>query len=139
VNCFAPGEGAPVSLRIGGYVGSRGCLDVLEKIKMCWYCQRSGRDRPVDMATRCGLDGPGIESRLGRDFPYPSRPSLGPIQPLVQGDRVSLPGVRRLRRGVDHQHHLAPRLNFTLEQAFVACSRVKFTFCCQESNSVRYS
>jgi hypothetical protein len=31
-----------------------------------------------------GLDGPGIESRWGRDFPHLSRPSLGPTQPPVQ-------------------------------------------------------
>ena len=30
------------------------------------------------------LDGPGIESRWGRDFPHPSRPSLGPILPPLQ-------------------------------------------------------
>jgi hypothetical protein len=31
-----------------------------------------------------GLDGPGIESRWGRDFPQPSRPALGPTQPPAQ-------------------------------------------------------
>jgi hypothetical protein len=31
-------------------------------------------DSSVDMATRYGLNGPGIESRWGRDFPHPSRP-----------------------------------------------------------------
>jgi len=30
-----------------------------------------GRDSSVGIATRYGLDGPGIESRLGRDFPDP--------------------------------------------------------------------
>jgi hypothetical protein len=35
-------------------------------------------------ATRCGLDGPGIESQWGRNFPHPSRPVLGPTQPPVQ-------------------------------------------------------
>jgi len=43
-----------------------------------------GRDSSVDIATRYGLDGPGIESRWGRDFPYPSTPALGPTQPLIQ-------------------------------------------------------
>ena len=38
----------------------------------------------VGIATRYGLDGPGIESRWGRDFPHPSRPALGPPQPPVQ-------------------------------------------------------
>ena len=43
-----------------------------------------GRDSAVGIATRYGLDGPGIESRWGRDFPQPSRPALGPTQPPVQ-------------------------------------------------------
>ena len=38
----------------------------------------------VGIATRYGLDGPGIESRWGRDFPHMSRPALGPTQPPVQ-------------------------------------------------------
>ena len=36
-----------------------------------------GRDSSVGIATRYGVDGPGIESRRGRDFPHPSRPTLG--------------------------------------------------------------
>jgi len=31
-----------------------------------------------------GLDGPGIESRRGRDFPHPFIPALGPTQPPVE-------------------------------------------------------
>ena len=44
------------------------------------------RDSSVGIATRYGLDGPGIESRGwgGRDFPHPSRPALGTIQPSIQ-------------------------------------------------------
>ena len=38
----------------------------------------------VDIATGYGLDGPGIESRCGRDFPQLFRPALGPTQPPVQ-------------------------------------------------------
>ena len=38
----------------------------------------------VGIATGYGLDGPGIESRWGRDFPHLSRPTLGPTQPPVQ-------------------------------------------------------
>ena len=44
-----------------------------------------GRDSSVSIATRYGLDDPGIESPVeGRDFPHPSRPALGPTQPPVQ-------------------------------------------------------
>ena len=42
------------------------------------------RDGVVGMATRYGLEGPGIESRWGRNFPHLSRPALRPIQPPVQ-------------------------------------------------------
>jgi hypothetical protein len=36
-----------------------------------------GRDNVVGIATRYELDGPGIESRWGRDFQHPSRPAPG--------------------------------------------------------------
>jgi len=42
------------------------------------------RDNVGAIATRYGLDGPGIESRLRRGFPHPSRPALGTIQPPVK-------------------------------------------------------
>jgi hypothetical protein len=38
----------------------------------------------VGIAAGYGLDGPGIESRWGRDFPHLSRPALKPTQPPVQ-------------------------------------------------------
>ena len=43
-----------------------------------------GHDGSVGIATRCGLDGPRIEYRWGRDIPHSSRPALGPTQPTVQ-------------------------------------------------------
>ena len=59
------------------------------------------RDSSVGIATRYGLDGPGIESRWRRDFPNLSRPALGPTHPPVQWV-PGLSGVRRPGRGADH-------------------------------------
>jgi hypothetical protein len=52
----------------------------------------TGRDSAVSIATHYGLDGPGFESRWGRDFPHPSRPALGPTQPPVQWVPGLFPG-----------------------------------------------
>ena len=60
-----------------------------------------GRNSSVGMATCYWLNGPGIESRWGRNFPHQSRPALGPIQPPVKWTRVSSPGVKRSGRLVD--------------------------------------
>jgi hypothetical protein len=46
--------------------------------------REEGRDSSVGIATRYGLDGPGIESRWRRDFPRPFRPILAPTQPPIQ-------------------------------------------------------
>jgi hypothetical protein len=50
-----------------------------------WWSFWMGRDSSVGIATRYELDGTGIESRWGRDFPLPSRTALGPTQPPVPG------------------------------------------------------
>ena len=44
----------------------------------------SGWGSLVSIVTGYGLDGPGIESQWGRDFPHLSRLALGPAQPTVQ-------------------------------------------------------
>jgi hypothetical protein len=69
-----------------------------------------GRDRVDGIATRYGLDGPGIESQWGQDFLHTSRPDLGPIQPPIQW----IPGLFPVGGGggggksagacVDHPH-----------------------------------
>jgi hypothetical protein len=64
--------------------------------------QSVGRDSSVGIATRYGLDGLGIESRWGRDFPNPSRLALGLTQPPIRMGTRSFPEVKRSGRGVDH-------------------------------------
>jgi hypothetical protein len=43
-----------------------------------------GRNRSVGLQIRYCLDGPGMESRWGRDFQQPFRPDLAPTHPSVQ-------------------------------------------------------
>jgi hypothetical protein len=43
-----------------------------------------GQASSVGITTGYGMNGPGIKSRWGRDFPYQSRPALGPTQPPVK-------------------------------------------------------
>jgi hypothetical protein len=63
----------------------------LASISVCFE-SGVGRDSAVGIATRYGLDGPGIESRWGRDFPHPSRPALGPTLPPLQWVPGLFPG-----------------------------------------------
>ena len=58
----------------------------------------SSRNSSVGIATRFGLEGPGIESRWGRNFPHLSRRPLRPTQPPIQW----VPEVKRPGRGVDY-------------------------------------
>jgi hypothetical protein len=51
----------------------------------------------VGIANDYGLDGPGIESRWGRDFTHTSRLAFGPTQPPGLSS-----GVKRPERGADH-------------------------------------
>ena len=61
------------------------------------------RDSVVDIGTRYGLDGPGIESRWWRDFLHPSTPFLG-AHPTscTMGTGYLSRGVKRPGCGADH-------------------------------------
>jgi len=69
-----------------------------------------GRHSSVGIAARYGLDGPGIETQWGRDFPHPSRPGLGPTQPPIQWAPSLSRGYSGRGVVLTTHPHLAPRL-----------------------------
>jgi hypothetical protein len=89
------------------------------------------RDSSGGIATRYRLDGSGIESRWGRDFPRLARPAPGSTHPPVQ----FFPRVKRQEGGVEYpplsNAEIKERVElylYTTSGPVVACSRVKFTF-----------
>ena len=60
-----------------------------------------GPGSSVGIATGYGLDGRGIDSWLGRDYPHLSRPVLGSTQPPVQWVPGLSWGKQRPGRDVD--------------------------------------
>ena len=121
---------------------------------MCVLC---GPGSSVGIATGYGLDGPGIESRWGRDFPHLSRPALGPTQPPVQWVPGLSWGKERPGRDADPSPLLVPWLRKSraipllplwavrLIQRLSACTSVHFTFtfmcvlCLQEALRVLHT
>jgi len=92
----------------------------------------------VGIATRYGLDGPGIESRFGLDLTHPPGPALGLTNPLVQWVPAHFPGGKAAEAWSSPPTpqpppHIALRLkniavpHFSL-CAFVTRYRVSFTF-----------
>ena len=82
-----------------GLRGTRGKelkpLDINRRLSVCREREREralspstvfkwGRDSAVGIATCYGLQGSGIESRWGQDFPHPSRPALRSTHPPTQ-------------------------------------------------------
>ena len=90
----------------------------------------------VSIATAYGLDGPGIDSQCGRDFPHLSRPALGAHPTSCTIGTMSFPGgVKWREHGVDHPLPSSAEVKERVELylyfplwSFVACSRVSFTF-----------
>jgi hypothetical protein len=109
-------------------------LEVLQRPKRRLPFFGVGRHSSVCKATRYGLDGPGIESRWWRGFPYLSRRALGLTKPPIQCVLgLSLGGKAAgawswpptlLQHGHYRYSRAIPMLPLW---AFVACSRVKFT------------
>jgi len=64
--------------------------------------RKSGPGSSVGIGTGYGLDGPGIKSRWGRDFPHSSRPALEPTQTPVEGVPGLSRGKERPGRDADH-------------------------------------
>jgi hypothetical protein len=83
---------------------------VLHAFKVTNYLSKRGPDSSVGIATRYGLKGPGIESRLGARFSasVQTGPEAHPASYTV--GTGSFPGVKRPGHGVYHPPHLAPRL-----------------------------
>jgi hypothetical protein len=68
------------------------------------------RNNVVGIATRYGLDGPGIEFRWGRDFSAPVQTGPGAHPASYTMGTGSFPGIKRQGRGFDHPNPIAPRL-----------------------------
>jgi hypothetical protein len=79
--------------------GQHCCVSVVNILRRKVCTELVGQDSSVGIATCYGLEGPGIESRLERDFPYLSRQALVPVHPPVRW----VPGIKRPGRGLDHR------------------------------------
>jgi hypothetical protein len=105
----------------------KGCLVPVFPYMKCYCC---GPGSSVSVATCYRMDGPGIESRLGRDLPHLSRPVLRPTQSPVQW----VTGLSRSRKrpGCDADSSPPSRAEVLKESraisplsltAFVACKK----------------
>ena len=90
----------------------------------------SGPSSVVGIATGYGLDGPGIESRWGRNFQHLSRPALGSFPGVKSGRGVTLT-PQPLLVPWPWKGRAVPLLSLGAirpVQSLSACARVHFTF-----------
>ena len=69
-----------------------------------------GRESSVGIATRYGLDGPGLGSRWGERYSAPVQTDAEAHPASNSMGTGPFPGVKRPGRGDDHPPHLAPKL-----------------------------
>ena len=91
------------------------------------------RNSSVGIATRYGMDGPGIDSRWGRDFPHPCTPALGPTHPSVRRVTSQFPASKAFLAWPWASHTTTAaedkeRVQLYLYSPFWAWSRVNFAF-----------
>ena len=77
--------------------------DIRKGMKVCRL------DSSVGIATRYGLDGPGIESWWGRDFSASAQDGPGAHPASCTMGTGSFLGVKRQKRGADNPPHLQCR------------------------------
>ena len=98
------------------------------------------QDSSVGIATRYGLDGPGIESQWGTRFSVPVQTALEAHILQCNGHRVSFKGVKPLRRGVDHPPPSSAEVKERVElymcypSGHLVCNRVNFNFLCMNGS-----
>jgi hypothetical protein len=87
-----------------------------------------GWDSPVDVSTRYGLDGPGIESRWGEIFRTRPDRSWGAPVLLNNGCRVCFSGIKWSRRGVNRPPPSSAEVKEIVELYFYFPSGLSWPF-----------
>ena len=77
LSCYVPSRISPYQI----FTTSKNVMIKSICLNYIYICEPGSL---VGIASGYGLDGPGIESRCGRDFPHLSKPALGTTQPPVQ-------------------------------------------------------
>ena len=83
--------------------------------KFCYFSKKPGRDSSVGIATRYGLDGPGIESRWGTKFSASVQTGPGAHPASCIMGTGSFLGVKWPERGVDYQPPYSVEVKGTVE------------------------